>query len=229
MADLDKKVADLFEAGCHLGHKINRVHPKAKKYIYSIENGVSVIDLTKTVPLLEEAVAFVKTLAADNKTLLVVATKKVSVAVISKMCSDAGIPYVSLKWPAGLLTNFEMISRNMKKLVEMKEKRDAGEWKKLVKHEQVQLQKELTKLEKFYRGILPLKKIPDAIFVIDVKKEKNAVTESRAMKIPAIAVVDTNVDPNSVDYPIPGNDDSLGSIEYFAKEVIGTYVRHKKA
>lgn len=226
MADIDKKVAELFKAGCHLGHKINRVHPKAKKYIYSVENGVSVIDLTKTVPLLEEAIAYVKKLAADNKTILVVATKRVSVATVSKLCSEAGIPFVSLKWPAGLLTNFEMINRNVKKLEEMKEKRDEGEWKKLVKHEQVALQKKLNKLEKFYRGIVLLKKIPDAIFVIDVKKEKNAVTEARAMKIPVIAVVDTNVDPDGVDYPIPGNDDSLSSIEYFAKEVIGSYVRH---
>ena len=145
---------------------------------------------------------------------------------ISKLCSESGIPYVSLKWPAGLLTNFEMINRNVKKLEEMRENRDAGEWKKLVKHEQVKLQKELTKLEKFYRGILPMKKIPDAIFVIDVKKEKNAVIEARAMKIPIVAVVDTNVDPALVDHPIPGNDDSLGSIEYFAKEIIGSYVRH---
>src|SRR3972149_7440790 len=166
MADLDKKVTELFEAGCHLGHKSNRVHPKAKKYIYSIENGVSVVDLTKTVPMLTEAVKFVESLKKEGKTILVVATKKVSSSTIAKMCRDSGIPFVTLKWPAGLLTNFDMIIKNVKKLEEMKIEKQEGAWDKFVKHEQVKLQKHLTQLEKFYGGILPLKKRPDALFII---------------------------------------------------------------
>jgi small subunit ribosomal protein S2 len=225
MTNIDKKVAELFEAGCHLGHKDNRVHPKARKYIYSVENGVSVIDLTKTVPMLESAKEFMKTLAHEGKTILVVATKKIGAGVISKTCAPLGIAYVSLKWPAGLLTNFEMISKNVKKLESMREEKEKGEWNKFVKHEQVQLQKLLTKLEKFYGGILPLKKIPDALFIIDIKKEKNAATEAKALKIPVIAVVDTNVNPEGIDYPVPGNDDSLTSIEYFVKELIGAYTK----
>lgn len=225
MTNIDKKVAELFEAGCHLGHKNNRVHPKARKYIYSVENGVSVIDLTKTVPLLEEAKEFVKKLHQEGKTLLVVSTKKIGSGVVSKICAELNVPYVSLKWPAGLLTNFEMINRNVKTLEKMKEEKEKGEWNKFVKHEQVKLQKKMVKLEKFYGGILPLKKVPDALFVIDIKKEKNAVTEAKAMGIPVVAVVDTNVNPIGINYPVPGNDDSLTSVEYFANEIIGAFAK----
>lgn len=224
MTNIDKKVGELFEAGCHLGHKNNRVHPKARKYIYSVENGVSVIDLTKTVPMLESAKEFAKQLGKEGKTILVVATKKIGSAVVSKLCGPAKVPMVTLKWPAGLLSNFEMISKNAKKLEKMKSEKEKGEWNKFVKHEQVKLQKLMNKLEKFYGGIVPLKKLPDALFVIDIKKEKNAVTEAMAMKIPVIAVVDTNVNPEGITYPIPGNDDSLTSIEYFVNEIIGSYI-----
>ncbi len=226
-SNLDKKVAELFEAGSHLGHKTNRVHPKAKKYIYSVENGVSIIDLTKTVPLFEKAKEFVKKEAEADKTMLVVATKKVSTAFIAKLCKEKLIPFITLKWPAGLLTNFDMISKNVKKLTAMKEAKDKGEWSKYVKHEQVNLQKELNKLERFYGGIEMMRKIPDFIFVVDIKKEKNAVKESTEMKLPIVAIADTNVDPDIVDYPIPGNDDSATSIEYFVKEIIETYSKSK--
>ena len=150
MINVDKKVSELFEAGCHLGHKKNRVYPKAKKYIYSIENGVSVIDLTMTVPLLEKAKEFVSQLGKEGKTLLVVASKRISSSLISDLCQATQINHVTVKWPAGLISNFEMISKNAKKLLEMKEQKEAGEWTKFVKHEQVALQKELYKLEKFY-------------------------------------------------------------------------------
>jgi small subunit ribosomal protein S2 len=227
MTNLDKKVAELFEAGCHLGHKKNRVYPKAKKYIYSIENGVSVIDLTMTVPLLEKAKEFVSQLGKEGKTLLVVASKRISSTLISDLCQASQVNHVTVKWPAGLITNFEMISKNAKKLLDMKDQKEKGEWSKYVKHEQVELQKELNKLEKFYGGIAGLKKLPDAIFVIDIKKEKNSVIEAKDCGIPVVAVVDTNVNPDLVDYPIPGNDDSLSSIEYFAKEIIGAYTSNK--
>ena len=223
MVSVDKKVTELFEAGCHLGHKNNRVHPKARKYIYSIENGVSVIDLTKTVPLLEKAKEFVKSLSENNKSILFVATKKVSSSLVNKFCQEAGIPYVTLKWPAGFLTNFDMIMKNVKKLLTMNEDKKTGGWSKFVKHEQVQLQKEINKLAKFYGGLVLLKKLPDALFVIDIKKEKNAVKEGLEMKMPVVAVCDTNVDSAKITYPIPGNDDSLTSIEYFLKEIINSY------
>ncbi|MDO8741686.1 MAG: 30S ribosomal protein S2 [Candidatus Roizmanbacteria bacterium] len=223
MSNNDKKVGELFAAGAHLGHKANRVHPKTNKYIYSFENGVSIIDLTKTVDYLEKAKQFVSELGKNQKVLLVISTKKIASSLTQELCQKNNLPFINTKWPAGLLTNFEMIIKNVKKLNSMKEEKEKGEWTKFVKHEQVKLDKELNKLVKFYGGIAELKKLPDALFVIDIKKEKNSVKESGEMKIPVVAVTDTNVDPDPIDYPIPGNDDSITSVEYFLKEIIETY------
>lgn len=223
MIDKNKKIEELFNAGAHLGHKKNKIHPKAKKYIYSIEQGVSIINLEKTVDLLEKAKDYLKTLAKEKKTLLVVATKKICSSFIKEICLQNNIPYINFKWPAGLLTNFETIIKNIKKLKQMKKDEEEGAWNKFVKHEQIRLKKQLKKLEKFYGGIINLEKIPEAIFIIDIKKEKNAVKEAKDKNIKIIAVVDTNVNPDLVDYPIPGNDDSLSSIEYFVKEIIQAY------
>ncbi len=223
MSNTDKKVEELFAAGAHLGHKANRVHPKTNKYIYSFENGVSIIDLTKTVDYLEKAKQFVSELGKNEKILLIVSTKKIVSNLTRELCEKNNLPFINTKWPAGLLTNFEMIIKNVKKLNSMKEEKEKGEWSKFVKHEQVQLEKELNRLVKFYGGIANLKKLPDALFVIDIKKEKNSVKESGEMKISIVAVTDTNANPDPINYPIPGNDDSATSIEYFLKEIIGAY------
>lgn len=228
MSSIDTQVEELFKIGAHLGHKTNRVHPKAKKYIYTVENGTSVIDLTKTVSLLEGALDFVTKLAKDNKILLVVVTKRMSAPFTKELCQKSSIPYVTVKWPAGLLTNFEMIMKNVKKLIAMKEEKEKGEWNKFVKHEQFQLAKMLNRLERFYGGLIGLTKRPDALFIIDIKKEKNAVDEARLYKIPIVAIVDTNVDPDLITYPIPANDDSLPSIEYFVSRVVEAYNKGKK-
>lgn len=228
MTNINKKVEELFAAGCHLGHKSNKIHPKAKKYIYTIENGTSIIDLTKTVDLLEKAKKFVSDLANANKIILVVVTKRIVSSLASDLCKKNNLPYVTVKWPAGLITNFDMIIKNAKKLKTMKEEKEKGEWNKFVKHEQIMLQKQLNKLEKFYGGIANLENLPDAVFVVDIKKEKNAVKEAREKNIPIVAIADTNVNPDIVDFPIPGNDDVASSIEYFLKEIIDSYVQHKK-
>lgn len=226
MTDINKKVEELFAAGSHLGHKKNKIHPKAKKYIYSLESGTSIIDLTKTVEFLEKAKKFASDLGNENKVMLVVVTKRIAASTTAKLCKENNIPYVTVKWPAGLITNFEMIIKNAKKLKKMKEDKENGEWNKFVKHEQIKLQKQINKLEKFYGGISNLEKLPDAVFVVDMKKEKNAVKEAKEKKIPVIAVADTNVNPDIVDFPIPGNDDAATSIQYFVKEIIESYVRH---
>lgn len=223
MNDNDKKVEEMFAAGAHLGHKSNRVHPKTNKYIHSFENGVSIIDLTKTVDYLDEAKRFVSELGKSKKILLVVCTKKIASNLTKELGSKHNLPFINTKWPAGLLTNFDMIIKNVKKLNSMKEEKEKGEWNKFVKHEQIKLDKELNKLEKFYGGIADLKKLPDALFIIDIKKEKNAVKESGEMKITTVAVTDTNVNPDPIDYPIPGNDDSATSIEYFLRDIIEAY------
>lgn len=227
MTNNDKKIEKLFTAGAHLGHKTNKIHPLAKKYIYTIDHGTSIIDLNKTVSLLEKAKEFISSLSKKNKTLLIVMTKKISSSYVNEVCKKNNIPHITVKWPAGLITNFEMIIKNVKKLKKMNEEKENGEWNKFVKHEQIKLQKKINKLEKFYGGIINLEKLPDAIFIVDIKREKNAVKEARERKIPIIAIVDTNVNPNIIDYPIPGNDDAASSIEYFIDEIISAYIKSK--
>lgn len=228
MVQVDTQIEELFQAGSHLGHKTNRVHPKAKKNIYTIQNGVSIIDLTKTSTLLENAKKIVIQLKKEGKILLVVVTKKIASTYTQELCKNKGIPYITVKWPAGLFTNFEMIMKNVKKMNTMKKERDEGEWNKFVKHEQTQMNKELNKLEKFYGGLSQIQKLPDALFVVDVKKEKNAVKEAREKGIPVIAIADTNVDPDSVDFPIPANDDSESSIQYIVGQLVSAYSNGEK-
>jgi ribosomal protein S2, bacterial type len=223
MIDKNKKIEELFAAGAHLGHKKNKIHPKAKKYIYTFNQNNSIIDLQKTVDLLDEAKKFVSNLTKEKKTLLIVMTKRVAAKFVKEIAEKHNLPSITLKWPPGLLTNFETIAKNVKKLKKMREEKENGSWNKFVKHEQIKLQKQLNKLEKLYGGIAHLEKFPDALFIIDIKKEKNAVKEARETKIPIVAVVDTNVNPDLVDYPIPGNDDSITSIEYFVKEIVEAY------
>lgn len=218
-------IEELFNAQAHLGHKTNRVHPKAKQFIYRIENGVSIIDLTLTVNYLEEAKKYAEKLAQEGKTLVVVATKKIAAKEVEEECRKHNIHFITSKWPAGFLTNFETLLKNVKKLREMKAAKENGEWNKLVKHEQSELNKQLSKLERHYGGLINLDKLPDALFVIDVKKEKNAVKEANDMRIPTIAISDTNVSPDSVTYPIPANDDALPSIQYIVKEIISSYTK----
>jgi len=188
-----------------------------------MENGVSIIDLVKTVLQLDEAKKFMVELSKNKKTILFVATKKNTAAITTKICQENNLPYITIKWPAGFLTNFETLLKNIKKLKKMREDKIKGEWSKFVKHEQVKLQKQLNRLEKFYSGIASIEKLPDAIFVIDIKKEKTAVDEALIAKVPIIAIVDTNVDPKMINFPIPANDDSLETIEYIIKELVQAY------
>lgn len=227
MSDNNKKVEELFKAGAHLGHKSNKIHPKAKKYIYTMDQGTSIIDLTKTADLLEKAKAFIESLAKENKKLLIVMTKRVSANFVNEIAKANDISHITVKWPAGLLTNFDMIIKNAKRLNKMKEDKESGAWNKFVKHEQMKLQKEMNKLEKFYGGVSKLDKKPDALFVVDIKKEKNAVKEAKETGIPVVAIVDTNVDPENVTYQIPGNDDAATSIDFFIQEIVSAYTRQK--
>ncbi|NMB83784.1 30S ribosomal protein S2 [Candidatus Roizmanbacteria bacterium] len=228
MEKIDPKIEALFKAGAHLGHRTSKVHPKAKKYIYGIENATSIIDLTKTATLLDVAKEFITKLAKENKVLLIVSTKKNTAAFAKKICQDNKIPHITVKWPGGFLTNFDTLMKNIKKMKTMMEEKENGTWQKYVKHEQVKLSKELNRLEKFYGGLIDMEKLPDALFVVDIKKEKNAVYEAKNCRIPVVAVTDTNVNPDMVDYPIPANDDSVTSIEYLINEVVDAYKKAKK-
>ncbi|MEX1052474.1 MAG: 30S ribosomal protein S2 [Patescibacteria group bacterium] len=223
-----KKLKELFEAGVHLGHKKNRVHPKAKKHIYQFEKGVSIIDLTQTLEQLIKAQKFLQESRDNNLQILVVATKKIISELATEVSKKAGLPYITTKWMSGLLTNFETIMKNVKRLKELKEEKETGAWNKLVKHERTKLDKEINKLEKFYGGIINLEKIPEVLFIIDTKTENNALTEAMKTTTKVVAILDTNSNPDDVDYPVVANDDSPTSIEYLLNELLGQLKVTKK-
>lgn len=220
-----KQIKKLFEVGLHLGHKKNRLHPKAKKFIYRVESGISIIDLSFTAKQIDEAKSFLEQSAKDQKKLLVVATKKVAAQTASDLCKKHDISYITVKWLPGLLTNFETIIKNVRKLRDLKEEKDTGTWNKLVKHERVLLHKELVRLEKLYGGIATLEKRPDILFVVDARKERNAILEAKKTDIHTVAIVDTNANPEDVAYPIVANDDSPDSVNFLIAEIINAYAK----
>lgn len=216
-----KKIQELFDAGIHLGHKKNRVHPKAKKYIYTMEKGVSIIDLPQTLTQLKNAQKFLTDSVKESFTILVVATKKVGSDYAAEICEKAGIPYITTKWMSGLLTNFDTIMKNVKKLKELREEKETGSWNKLVKHERTKLDKKISKLKKFYGGLINLEKLPDVLLILDTKQENNALTEAIKTKTKVVAIIDTNSNPDLVTYPIVANDDSPTAVQYLLNELIG--------
>jgi len=225
MEEQTKQIEKLFKAGVHLGHKRNRLHPKARKYVYKMINGTAIIDLTQTVKQLNKAKEILQQASKDNKKVLVVATKKIVSQFVTELCTTKKIPFITQKWPSGLLTNFEMIMKNVKKMKSLEEGKTNGGWDKFVKHERTKLSKELYKLNKFYFGLSLLDKKPDFILLLDLKKEKNALTEAKKHNIPVIAAIDTNANPDTVNYPIMINDDSGTSVQLVMKELLDAYVK----
>lgn len=217
----------LFNAGVHLGHKKNRLHPKARKYIYKMVNGTAVIDLTITLAQIEAAQAFIKEQAKAGKNLLVVATKKTVSQFVDEICKEHNIPSITIKWMPGLLTNFETLMKNVKKMNELEEAKTKGEWDKFVKHERTKFSKELYRLNKLYSGLSKMEKRPDVMFIVDVKKEKNALNEAQKNNIPVVALLDTNANPDTVTYPIVGNDDSANAAQIVIKDIIEAYATSK--
>ncbi|MBO4383695.1 MAG: 30S ribosomal protein S2 [Clostridia bacterium] len=202
----------LLEAGVHFGHQTRRWNPKMAPYIFTERNGIYIIDLQKTVRKLEDAYNFVRDLSADNGTLLFVGTKKQAQDSIREEASRAGMPYVNARWLGGMLTNFKTIQNRIKRLQQLKTMKEDGTFDLLTKKEAAKLDLEIEKLEKFLGGIVGMKKIPDALFVVDPRKERIAVAEAHKLGIPIIAIVDTNCDPDEIDYVIPGNDDAIRAV-----------------
>ena len=223
------EVTKLFELGAHLGHKKNRLHPQARKYLHSIMNGVSVIDLSKTITQLEDAVKFLTQQSQEGKQVLIVATKKTAASLTAPVAKENGLPAVTAKWMAGLLTNYETIMKNVKQMNDMKKAQANGDWEAFVKHERVKLQKDLVRLQRLYEGLDLLPRKPDILVVVDIRREKNAVEEARQSGIPVVALVDTNANPDTIDYPVVSNDDSPEVIAYFIKAFIQAIVEGKKA
>jgi len=210
---------DLLEAGVHFGHQTKRWNPKMKEYIFGERNGIYIIDLGKTVKLFRTAEEFVTNLATDGRTILFVGTKRQAQDVIAEESQRCGMFYVNERWLGGLLTNFATIQRSLGRLRDLETMATDGRYDTLSKKEIARNEKERRKLTKNLEGIRGMSRLPDAVFIVDTKKEKIAVDEARKLKIPVIGIVDTNSDPDEVDFVIPGNDDALRSIRLFAAAI----------
>jgi len=210
---------ELLEAGVHFGHQTKRWNPKMKEFIFGERNGIYIIDLGKTVKLFRQAEEFLTTLANEGKTVLFVGTKRQAQDVVSEEAQRCGMFYVNQRWLGGLLTNFTTIQRSLGRLRDLEAMVTDGRYETLSKKEIARNEKEKRKLQKNLDGIRNMGRLPDALFVVDTRKEQIAVDEARKLKIPVIGVVDTNCDPDQVDFVIPGNDDALRSIRLFASRV----------
>jgi small subunit ribosomal protein S2 len=215
---------DLLEAGVHFGHQTKRWNPKMKQYIFGERNGIYIIDLGKTAKLFKDAEEFVTSLAADGGTVLFVGTKRQAQDAVAEEAQRSSMFYVNQRWLGGLLTNFTTIQRSLARLRELEAMSTDGRYDTLSKKEIARIEKEKKKLQKNLDGIRQMSRLPDAVFVVDTHKEKIAVDEARKLKIPIIGIVDTNCDPDEVDYVIPGNDDALRAIRLFASKIADAVV-----
>ena len=212
-------VLELFKNGVHFGHQESRWHPKMKPYIYTQKNGVHIINVETTLVMLEKALEFVKKIVANGGTILFLGTKKQAQPILEKYAIETQMPYITERWLGGTFTNFNEISRVIKRYVSLKNGKESGDFQKYTKNEQMKFDKEMKKLYGLVKGIVNLKKLPEAVFVIDIKREKTGVNEAYKKEIPLIATCDTNVNPEKINYPIPANDDGIKSIELITKLV----------
>ena len=218
----------LLEAGVHFGHQTRRWNPKMAPYIFTERNGIYIIDLQKTVRKLEEAYMFVRDLAANGETVLFVGTKKQAQDSIRDEATRAGVHYVNARWLGGMLTNFRTIRGRIGRLKQLKAMQEDGTFDLLPKKEVIKLNHEIEKLEKFLGGIKDMDKIPGALFIVDPRKEKIAVSEARKLGIPIVAIVDTNCDPDDVDYVIPGNDDAIRAVKLIASTMANAIIEGRQ-
>ena len=209
----------LLEAGVHFGHQTRRWNPKMAQYIYTERNGIYIIDLQKTVKKLNEAYTFARDIVADGKDILFVGTKKQAQDSVKEEAENCGMPFVNARWLGGMLTNFTTIRRRIARLAQLRKMEEDGTFDLLPKKEVIKLRLEIEKLEKFLGGIKDMGKLPGALFIVDPKKEKIAVAEARKLNIPIVAIVDTNCDPDEVDYVIPGNDDAIRAVKLIAHTI----------
>ena len=206
----------LLEAGVHFGHQTRRWNPKMAKYIFTERNGIYIIDLQKTVKMLDTAYDFIRDVSAEGGEILFVGTKKQAQEAIKEEAERCGMHYVNARWLGGMLTNYRTIKTRIARLEQLNKMKEDGTFDLLPKKEVVQLEHEIEKLEKFMGGIKNMGELPKAIFVVDTRKEKIAVAEARNLGIPVVAIVDTNCDPDEIDYVIPGNDDAIRAVKLIA-------------
>ena len=206
----------LLEAGVHFGHQTRRWNPKMATYIYTERNGIYIIDLQKTVKKLEEAYNFVRDISAEGGNILFVGTKKQAQDAIKEEAARCGGYYVNARWLGGMLTNFRTMRTRIDRLAQLRKMEEDGTFAMLPKKEVIKHQGEIEKLEKYLGGVKEMKKIPAALFIVDPRKERNAIAEAHKLNIPIVAIVDTNCDPDEIDYVIPGNDDAIRAIRLIA-------------
>ncbi|HEX8163349.1 MAG TPA: 30S ribosomal protein S2 [Pyrinomonadaceae bacterium] len=212
---------ELLEAGVHFGHQVRRWNPKMKEYIFGERNGINIIDLQKTQKLFREAISYVTSIAAEDRgrTILFVGTKRQAQDAVREEATRAGQFYINQRWLGGLLTNFQTVQKSIKRLRELEAMKTDGRYEMLTKKEGIKLDRERETLERNFSGIKNMTRLPDALFIIDVRKEEIAVAEANRLDIPVIAVVDTNCSPEGIDYVIPGNDDALRAVRLFASRI----------
>ncbi len=217
----------LLEAGVHFGHQTRRWNPKMKRFIHGDRGGIYLIDLRQTLGGIEKSYTFVRDLVADGGTVLFIGTKKQAQDSIQSYATKCGMPYINQRWLGGMLTNFETISKRVAKMKEYQRMRDSGEFEMMPKKEALLLTRELDKLERNLNGIRNLDRLPDAVFILDTKKEDIAVTEANKLGIPVVAVVDTNCDPDIIQYVIPGNDDAIRSGDLLTRVIADAVIEGK--
>ncbi len=218
----------LLEAGVHFGHQARRWNPKMKPYIFDLRNGIYIIDLQKTQKLLTEAYEYVKKVAANGGKILFVGTKKQAQEAIKKAAIETGMYYVNHRWLGGMLTNFKTISTRVQRLKELERMKEEGDYERFPKKEAIKLEKERIKLERNLGGIKDLNRLPDVLFIVDPKREKIAVQEAVKLGIPIVAIVDTNCDPEPIDYVIPGNDDAIRAISLITNTIAKAILEGKQ-
>ncbi|MFU8780598.1 MAG: 30S ribosomal protein S2 [Kiritimatiellia bacterium] len=216
-------VQEMLDAGLHFGHQVRRWNPKMKPYIFDKRNGIHIIDLNKSLFMLEQAAAYVEKLAESGREILLVGTKKQAQSIIKTVAGEIGVPYVSHRWMGGMLTNADTIRQRVARLKELDSIEKSGALASMHKKEASVLRHELEKLRRNLTGIAEMRKAPAMLFVIDAPREDIAVLEANKLKIPVVAMVDTNADPDLVDYPIPGNDDAIRAIELVTRRIAAAY------
>ena len=218
----------LLEAGVHFGHQTRRWNPKMAPYIYTERNGIYIIDLQKTVKKLEEAYNFVRDTAANGGNILFVGTKKQAQDAIREEAARCGGYYVNARWLGGMLTNFRTMRTRIDRLAQLRKMEEDGTFAMLPKKEVIKHQAEIAKLEKYLGGVKEMKKLPAALFIVDPRKERNAIAEARKLNIPIVAIVDTNCDPDEIDYVIPGNDDAIRAIRLIASAMANAAIEGRQ-
>ena len=218
----------LLEAGVHFGHQTRRWNPKMAEYIFTERNGIYIIDLQKTVKKIEEAYEFIRSIAADGGEILFVGTKKQAQETIKEEAIRVGMHYVDARWLGGMLTNFKTIKKRIERLAQLHKMEEDGTFDLLPKKEVIGLRAEMDKLEKYLGGIKEMKKAPAAIFIVDPRKEKIAIAEAKKLNIPIVAIVDTNCDPEDVDYVIPGNDDAIRAVKLVVSTIANAVIEGRE-